>query len=57
MMNLYNVTVKGDLVKESYYIAAGSAKVAIDKAYRRFDKDYNPTEMLIVNLELIQEKF
>lgn len=63
-MNLYTVTIRrtnGNL-NETYYIAANSAKMAIAKAYRRFDillkhNLVNDKTMLCTGLELLTEDF
>lgn len=59
-MNLYLVTIREaqSLYREHLYIPASAAKIAIDKAYKRFEQK-NPDcgWMLCEKLELVEEDY
>lgn len=62
-MNLYKVNLHADPITgiygESFHVQAGSAKQALEKAYRKFDKRYphENCEMVIHSLTLVEEKW
>ena len=60
-MNLYVVTIKSDIIgRETYWVPAGSAKGAIDKAYKKHDKSVKgmgEKDSIVTLVELQNENF
>lgn len=62
-MNLYRVNIHSKSITgiygESFHVQASTARTAMDKAYRKFDKRY-PKEkgtMVLHSLALVEENF